>query len=168
MGKPKKRIIIIILTIFFAAVIFIAILFHGYKMVWGFKRETVTYKELSTSEQLMLDDSLKKVTGKQLTIKKITHTEYKNGVVNYVIRCGKSEKLDIELMWFHGLHDQYAGSDNETGYYYKNKTLYLVIADRDYSTIINNKETIIDEKEKEILKALGELVNAFSEVFENN
>ena len=49
----------------------------------------------------------------------------------------------------------------DTGFYYKNKTLYVVIHDRDFAQIN-------DEKEKEILKALGELSDSLSKVFEKN
>ena len=161
MCKSKKRIIVLIFSILFVMGIILAIYIYGISMVWGAKKKTVTFKNLNTSDQIMLNDSLQKVTGKPLTIKKMTHNEYKNGVKNYVITFNESEKLEIESQYFYELNEEFADSNSNTGYYYKKNKLYIIIGDKDY-TRIN------DEKEKEILKALGELSDALSKVFEKN
>ena len=91
----------------------------------------------------------------------MTHNEYKNGLKNYVITFNESEKLEIESQYFYELNEEFADSNSNTGYYYKKNKLYIIISDKDYTRIT-------DEKEKEILKALGELSDALSKVFEKN
>lgn len=159
MSKSKKK-IVLIFSILFVIAIMLAFYIYGISMVWGTKKKTVTFKNLNTSDQIMLNDSLQKVTGKPLTIKKMTHNEYKNGLKNYVIKFDNEEQLEVQSKYFSKLNVQSADTP-DTGFYYKNKTLYVVIHDRDF-TKIN------DEEEKEILKALGELSDALSKVFENN
>ena len=159
MNKSKKE-NILIFSILFVIAIMLAFYIYGISMVWGVKKKTVTFKKLNTSDQIMLNDSLHKVTGKSLTIEKMTHNEYKNGLKNYVIKFDNEEQLEIQSKYFSKLNVQSADTP-DTGFYYKNKTLYVVIHDRDF-TKIN------DEEEKGILKALGELSDALSKVFENN
>ena len=159
MSKSKKE-NILILSILFVIAIMLAFYIYGISMVWGVKKKTVAFKNLNTSDQIMINDSLHKVTGKSLTIEKMTHNEYKNGLKNYVIKFDNEEQLEIQSKYFSKLNVQSADTP-DTGFYYKNKTLYVVIHDRDF-TKIN------DEEEKEILKALGELSDALSKVFENN
>ena len=143
------------------AVIWVVGIVAGYAMIWGVKRNVIAFKDLNTSDQIMLNDSLQKVTGKPLTIKKITHNEYKNGVKNYVIKFDKAEQLEIKSNYFTELYDQSPDRHSDTGYYYKNKTLYIVIHDIDYTRINDNEE-------KEFLIALGELSDTLSVVFEIN
>ena len=159
MSKSKKE-NILIFSILFVMGIILAFYIYGISMVWGAKKKTVAFKNLNTSDQIMLNDSLHKVTGKSLTIEKMTHNEYKNGLKNYVIKFDNEEQLEIQSKYFSKLNVQSADTP-DTGFYYKNKTLYVVIHDRDF-TKIN------DEEEKGILKALGELSDALSKVFENN
>lgn len=161
MSKSEKRITVLIFSILFVMSIILAFFIYGFSMVWGAKKKTVTFKNLNTSDQIMLNDSLQKVTGKPLTIKKMTHNEYKNGVKNYVIKFDKAEQLEIKSNYFNELYDQSPDRRSDTGYYYKNKTLYIVIHDIDYTRINDNEE-------KEFLIALGELSDTLSEVFEIN
>ena len=160
MSKSKKE-NILIFSILFVIAIMLAFYIYGISMVWGVKKKTVAFKNLNTSDQIMLNDSLHKVTGKSLTIEKMTRNEYKNGVKNYVITLNESEKMGIESKYFYELNEEFADSNSNTGYYYKKKKLYIIIGDKDYTKIT-------DEKEKGILKALGELSDALSTVFENN
>ena len=160
MCKSKKRIIVLIFSILFVMAIMLAFYYYGVTMAWGVKKKTVTFKNLNTSDQIMLNDSLQKVTGKPLTIKKITYNDYRNGLKNYLIKFDNAEQLEIQSKYFSKLNVQSADTP-DTGFYYKNKTLYVVIHDRDFARIN-------DEKEKEILKALGELSDTLSKVFEKN
>ncbi|MBR4509262.1 MAG: hypothetical protein IKP25_01070 [Ruminococcus sp.] len=160
MSKSKKK-NVLIFSILFVMAIMLAFYYYGVTMAWGVKKKTVTFKNLNTSDQIMLNDSLQKVTGKSLTIEKMTRNEYKNGVKNYVITFNESEKLEIESQYFYELNEEFADSNSNTGYYYKKNKLYIIIGDKDYTRIT-------DEKEKEILKALGELSDALSKVFEKN
>lgn len=163
MSNPKKNILkcfVLSISFIMAVVVTVGIV-AGYAMIWGVKRNMISFKDLNTSDQIMLNDSLQKVTGKPMAIKKITHNEYKNGVKNYVFTFKGAEKLKIESKYFYELNDKFADSNSNTGYYYKKKKLYIIIDDRDY-TQIN------DVEEKEILKALGELSDTLSKVFEKN
>ena len=159
----KKNILkYFVLSILFIVTVVVTVgIVAGYAMVWGVKRNVITFNDLNTSDQIMLNNSLQKVTGKPLTIKKITHSEYKNGVKNYVIKFDKAEQLEIKSNYFNELYDQSPDRRSDTGYYYKNKTLYIVIHDIDYTRINDNEE-------KEFLIALGELSDTLSEVFEIN
>ena len=78
----KKNILkYFVLSILFIMTVVVTVgIVAGYAMVWGVKRNVITFNDLNTSDQIMLNNSLQKVTGKPLTIKKITHSEYKNGV----------------------------------------------------------------------------------------
>ena len=153
MSKSKKKNVLIFSILFVMGIILAS-------MAWGVKKKTVTFKNLNTSDQIMLNDSLQKVTGKPLTIKKITYNDYRNGLKNYLIKFDNAEQLEIQSKYFSKLNVQSADTP-DTGFYYKNKTLYVVIHDRDFARIN-------DEKEKEILKALGELSDTLSKVFEKN
>lgn len=163
MSNPKKKILkhFVLLISFVMVVVLTVGIVAGYAMIWGVKRNMISFKDLNTSGQIMLNDSLQKVTGNHLTIKKITYNEYNNGVKNYVFTFKEAKKLEIDSKYFYELNDKFADSNSNTGYYYKKNKLYIIIGDRDY-TRIN------DVEEKEILKALCELTNALTEVFENN
>jgi len=68
MSKSKKK-NVLIFSILFVMAIMLAFYYYGVTMAWGVKKKTVTFKNLNTSDQIMLNDSLQKVTGKPLTKK---------------------------------------------------------------------------------------------------
>lgn len=72
MSNPKKNIIkcFALSILFIMAVVVTVGILAGFAMIWGVKRNTIIFKDLNTSDQIMLNDSLHKVTGKPLTIKK--------------------------------------------------------------------------------------------------
>ena len=55
MCKSKKRIIVLIFSILFVMAIMLAFYYYGVTMAWGVKKKTVTFKNLNTSDQIMLN-----------------------------------------------------------------------------------------------------------------
>ena len=72
MSNPKKNILkcfVLSISFIMAVVVTVGIV-AGYAMIWGVKRNMISFKDLNTSDQIMLNDSLQKVTGKPMAIKK--------------------------------------------------------------------------------------------------
>lgn len=153
--KKKHFAIVILLAFLIASIICIL----GFVKVWGKKSNEIAFNNLSVSEQEKVNNNICRIIGKPLEIKKITYNEYKNGLKNYIIEFEQSEQLDIESKYFYELDENFADNNSNTGYYYKNGTLYVVIKNRDYSKIA-------EKEDKELLDALSELVNVFSNILE--
>ena len=61
----KKNILkYFVLSILFIMTVVVTVgIVAGYAMVWGVKRNVITFNDLNTSDQIMLNNSLQKVTG---------------------------------------------------------------------------------------------------------